>query len=205
DLLSSSSTRIVLLWVESNYTPLVLQHALDCGVLGPHFTWILRSNIPLEFFNRTSYPNLIGMLSIESVAGNVVSAPINTSLLKAAYQIWQQYELETFPGPMKVNYYALFAFDATWTLIQSLQKLCSSHTNQRWTSRGATPSLIVQQGKTPSLHLITIVVLTLRQALQTHTSLIEYRKKYEINSSSTTEDVSENEEECLEEAEGNCL
>ncbi|CAF4807490.1 unnamed protein product, partial [Rotaria sp. Silwood2] len=65
--------------------------------------------------------------------------------------------------------------------------------------------VIVQQGKTPSLHLITIVVLTLRQALQTHTSLIEYRKKYEINSSSTTEDVSENEEECLEEAEGNCL
>ncbi|CAF2663929.1 unnamed protein product [Rotaria sp. Silwood2] len=129
DLLSSSSTRIVLLWVESNYTPLVLQHALDCGVLGPHFTWILRSKISLEFFNPISYPNLIGMLSIESVAGNLVSAPINTSLLNAAYQIWQQYEPETFPGPMKVNYYALFAFDATWTLIQSLQKLCSSYTN----------------------------------------------------------------------------
>ncbi|CAF4722501.1 unnamed protein product, partial [Rotaria sp. Silwood2] len=129
DLLSSSSTRIVLLWVESNYTPLVLQHALDCGVLGPHFTWMLRSKISLEFFNPISYPNLIGMLSIESVAGNLVSAPINTSLLNAAYQIWQQYEPETFPGPMKVNYYALFAFDATWTLIQSLQKLCSSYTN----------------------------------------------------------------------------
>ncbi|CAF4527343.1 unnamed protein product, partial [Rotaria sp. Silwood2] len=61
--------------------------------------------------------------------------------------------------------------------------------------------VIVQQGKTPSLHLVTIAVLTLRQALQTHTSLIEYSKKYGINSSSTTEDVSENEEECLEEAE----
>ncbi|CAF3705064.1 unnamed protein product [Rotaria sp. Silwood1] len=75
--------------VESNYTPLVLQYALDFGVLGPHFAWILRSNISLEFFNQTSYPKLIGMLSIESVAGNVVNASINTSLLIAAYQVGQ--------------------------------------------------------------------------------------------------------------------
>ncbi|CAF2638112.1 unnamed protein product [Rotaria sp. Silwood2] len=129
DLLSSSSTRIVLLWVETNYTPLVIKYALDCNVLGPQFTWILRSSISLDFFNQTSYPNLIGILSIEPVAGNIVNAPINTSLLNSAYSIWQQYEPETFPGPMKVNYYALFTFDATWALIQSLKQFCSTYTN----------------------------------------------------------------------------
>ncbi len=63
--------------------------------------------------------------------------------------------------------------------------------------------VIIQKGKTPSLHLITVAVLTLRQALETHTSLIEYSKNYGINSS--TEDASEDEEECVEEEEGNSL
>jgi hypothetical protein len=63
---------------------------------------------------------------------------------------------------------------------------------------------IIQKGKTPSLHLVTIAVLTLRQALETYTSLSEYNKIYATNSS--TEDLSENEEECFEEEEeGNYL
>lgn len=56
----------------------------------------------------------------------------------------------------------------------------------------------------PSLHLVTIAILTLRQALETYTSLIEYNKNYGNNSS--TEDLSENEDESLEEErEGNYL
>ena len=128
-LLSSSPTRIIILWAESTYTPLILQHALDCDVLGPHFTWILSSNIPLNYFNYTWYTKLSGMLTIEPVVGNAVNAPINETLLNAAYQIWQQYEPESFPGSDYVNSYALFSFDATWTLIQSLQKLCSTYNN----------------------------------------------------------------------------
>ncbi|CAF1174440.1 unnamed protein product [Didymodactylos carnosus] len=127
--LSSSSTRIVLLWAESTYTSLILQNALDSDVLGPHFTWILSSNVPLNSFNQTFYQKLIGMLTVEPTTASVVGAPINTTLLNAAYNIWQQYEPETFPGSTKVNYYALFAFDATWLLIQSLQQLCSTTTN----------------------------------------------------------------------------
>ncbi|CAF3746157.1 unnamed protein product [Rotaria sp. Silwood1] len=59
--------------------------------------------------------------------------------------------------------------------------------------------VIIQKGKTPSLHLITIAILTLRRALESYTSLIEYNKDYGINS--LTEDLSENEDELFEEKE----
>jgi ABC-type amino acid transport substrate-binding protein/ABC-type branched-subunit amino acid transport system substrate-binding protein len=125
-LLANSLTRIVLVWADTDYESLIIQNALDSNVLGPQFTWILSSNVPWDNFNTTSYEKLSGILTIEPVVGNVVNAPINTTLLNAAYQIWQQYEPESFPGFDKVDYYALFAFDATWTLIESLKKLCST-------------------------------------------------------------------------------
>ncbi|CAF1259069.1 unnamed protein product [Rotaria sordida] len=128
-LLTNAATRMVVVWAESLYTYLVLQEALDSNVAGPQFTWILSSTIPLNSFNQTFYKNLIGMLVIEPAVGSVVNAPINATLLNAAYSIWQQYEPESFPGSMNVDNYALFAFDATWTLIQSLQQLCTSEIN----------------------------------------------------------------------------
>ncbi|CAF4371264.1 unnamed protein product, partial [Adineta steineri] len=60
---------------------------------------------------------------------SVANAPMNNTLLNAAYNIWQEYEPETFPGSTQVNSYALFIFDATWLLIQSLQQLCSFNKN----------------------------------------------------------------------------
>ena len=129
DTLTSSPTRIAVLWSESIYIPRILKYALDANVLGPDFTWILSSSISFESFNETSYSHLIGLLSIESIPGNIINAPINTTLLNEAYKIWRQYEPETFPVSNDVNYKALFAFDATWTLIQSLQQNCFQYKN----------------------------------------------------------------------------
>ncbi|CAF0899854.1 unnamed protein product [Rotaria sordida] len=123
--LISSSTRLIILWTESIYTSLILQYALDYDILGPKFTWILLSNIPLNSFDQNSYQKLIGILTIEPTIGDIVNTPINSTLLDAAYNIWKQYEPESFPGSNKVNYHALFAFDATWSLIQSLEQFCS--------------------------------------------------------------------------------
>ena len=120
-ILTSSVTRIVVLWAGSNYSSLILQNALDSDVLGPHFTWILSSTVPLKSFN--------GMLIVEPTIANVVHTQINTTLLHAAYNIWKKYEPKTYPGSTKVDYYALFAFDATWLLIQSLKELCSRTIN----------------------------------------------------------------------------
>ncbi|CAF1200955.1 unnamed protein product [Adineta steineri] len=128
-LLKSSSIRIIILWMDSDYASVFIQNALDLDVLGPQFTWILTSTISLDNFNSTSYNKLSGMITVEPVVGSVVNAPINTTLLSAAYNIWQQYEPETFPGSDKVDYYAIFAFDATWLLIQGLNQLCSSFPN----------------------------------------------------------------------------
>ncbi|CAF1267249.1 unnamed protein product [Rotaria sordida] len=129
DILSTTSTRIIIVWADDYHTSLILQIALNVDVLGPYFTWILSSRVSFNSFNQTMYNKLIGMLILEPIIGSVVNAPFNTTLLNAAYQIWEQYEPETFPGSTKVNYYALFAFDATWTLIQSLQQFCSTYKN----------------------------------------------------------------------------
>ncbi|CAF1006537.1 unnamed protein product [Adineta steineri] len=130
NLLLSSSIRNVILWAETNHASLILQKAIDCDVLGPHFTWILGSTIQLNSFSQADNAKLIGMLTIEPVVGSAVNQPINTTLLNAAYDIWQQYEPDSFPGPGNVDAYALFTFDATWLLIRSLEQLCSTTTNR---------------------------------------------------------------------------
>ena len=123
-VLSSSSTRVVLLWAESSYASLILQQALAFDVLGPHFTWLLSSSTSFNSFAEHSHEKLIGLLTIEPIIDSFVHSHINETLLNAAYEIWKQYEPETFPHSTKVNYYALFAFDSAWLLIQSLHRLC---------------------------------------------------------------------------------
>ncbi|CAF3621430.1 unnamed protein product [Rotaria socialis] len=125
--LTGSTTRIVILWAQPTYASLILKFALNLDLLGPQFTWILSSEVPLNSFNQTFLQNLIGMLTIEPTVGDVLGKLINTTLLDAAYRIWAQYEPASFPGAAKVNNYALFAFDATWSLIQSLQNLCPTN------------------------------------------------------------------------------
>ncbi|CAF1453125.1 unnamed protein product, partial [Adineta steineri] len=104
--LMSSSTRIVILWASSIYTNLILQNALDAGVVSPQFMWILSTIISLNSFNQSFYPNLTGIHTIEPAVASVANAPMNNTLLNAAYNIWQEYEPETFPGSTQVNSYA---------------------------------------------------------------------------------------------------
>ena len=127
--LTRSATRIVVVWAEAKYASLILQTALDADVVGPRFIWLLSSSISLDSFNAKFYQKLIGLLAIESVPGTMVGAPINTTLINAALRIWQQHAPESCPNSSETNYYGYFAFDATWSLILSLQRLCSSVTN----------------------------------------------------------------------------
>ncbi|CAF1580281.1 unnamed protein product, partial [Adineta ricciae] len=126
--LTGSLTRIVIVWADTSYATFILQSALKADVVGPLFTWILGSDVPLTAFDEISYDRLVGVLTIGPVVGNLANAPINQTLLNDAYSIWQKYEPESFPGAANVNYYALFAFDAAWTLIQSFAQLCPNST-----------------------------------------------------------------------------
>jgi len=125
-LFVNSGTRIVILWAESIYTSIILQNALEQNVLGPFYTWILSSSISFDDLNSSSYEKFIGMLTVEPVTASIVNANINSTLLNLAFDIWKEFELETFPlRNDDVDDYALFAFDATWTLIQALTNLSS--------------------------------------------------------------------------------
>ena len=126
DSLLNSATSVVVLWAESTFTSTIVRDAANNNLLGPRFIWILKESIPLDDFTVPMIEASIGMLSVEPVSANVVGAPFNASLLDAAYAAWKRHEPESFPGEKNVNSHALFAFDATWLLIQSLQKLCSS-------------------------------------------------------------------------------
>ncbi|CAF1099422.1 unnamed protein product [Adineta ricciae] len=127
--LTNSSSRIILLWATSSVTEIILQKALFHDILGPRFTWILSTSISFASFNQSSYSKLIGILTIEPVVATMVGVPVNKTLLNAAYDLWKTYEPETYPASSEINYYALFAFDAAWLLIQSLHKLCSGNSN----------------------------------------------------------------------------
>jgi hypothetical protein len=124
--LLNNGVRIVVLWAVPIFTPTILQYALDHDLLGPYFLWILSSSPSLNSFNHESSHKLVGMLTVEPVTGSILNASINASLLNAAYEVWQQYESDSSPGENNVDQYALFAFDAAWLLIQSLQGLCTT-------------------------------------------------------------------------------
>ena len=126
NILMSSSVRIVILWALPQYASIVIQNALNNSLIGVGFTWICSTDIPLNNFDEQWNEKLIGLLSIEAVVANAVNGSINKTLLNDAYQIWKEYQPLTFPQSDQVDPYALFAFDATWTLIQSLNQFCSS-------------------------------------------------------------------------------
>ncbi|CAF1187061.1 unnamed protein product [Adineta ricciae] len=125
-ILTRSLARIVIVWADSTYATLILQSGLKADVVGPLFTWILGGDVLLTDFNDTWYDRLVGILSISPVVGNLAGAPVNQTLLNDAYTIWKKYEPESFPGTANVDYYTLFAFDATWALIESFARLCSN-------------------------------------------------------------------------------
>ncbi|CAF1322820.1 unnamed protein product, partial [Didymodactylos carnosus] len=128
-IFKQSKSRIVLVWANENSTKTILKYALEHQLIGRYFTWIVTSKVHLHnLISLSSQPNvvkenLIGLLTIEPTVTDTVS---NETLLNLAIDIWKQYDEYTFPGNRYlVSPFALFVFDATWTLILTLQKLCS--------------------------------------------------------------------------------
>lgn len=124
-MLLDNPSRIIIVWANENSTITILNRALQESLIGSDFVWILMTNVALNTFNQIQKKKLIGILTIEPVQGDFVDARINRTLLDQAYEIWKSYEEDSFPGSANVSSYALFTFDATWSLILSLQKLCS--------------------------------------------------------------------------------
>ena len=123
--LRSSLSRIVIVWANEISTIEILQKALESNFLGEDFVWILTTRIPIEYFNSTEQDKLIGLLTIESFQSNS-----NQILLNELYQLWKTYEIESCPSTIdEISIYALYTFDATWSLILSLKQLCSNQSS----------------------------------------------------------------------------
>ena len=127
----NSATRVVVLWTDSTVTETIIQEAASKSLLGPTFLWILSISVSLDSFNESFNDALIGMLVVEPVPEREIDTPANAPLLSAAFEIWRRHEPESFPADGNVNSYALFAFDATWLLIQALHQLCPPVMNNR--------------------------------------------------------------------------
>ena len=123
--LLNGMSRIVILWGNEKSTVTILNKALKESLIGSSFVWILTTTISLDHISQTDKQKLIGILTVEPVKGDLVDVPINTTLLNEAYELWKRYDRDTFPGNDSVSSYALYTFDATWSLILSLQELCS--------------------------------------------------------------------------------
>ncbi|CAF1249084.1 unnamed protein product [Adineta ricciae] len=80
-----------------------------------------------DFFDREHYQRFYyTILSKFKISENTTSESNNMTLLDTAFEIWKQYEPESFPGVSQVNPYSLFVLDATWRLIQFLQYYCTT-------------------------------------------------------------------------------
>ncbi|CAF1342478.1 unnamed protein product [Adineta steineri] len=120
-ILLHSLSRIVIVWANEILTTTILNKAVNDNLIDQDFLWILTRAVALESFNSRQQQKLIGILTIQPVQDDF----INTTLLNDAYNIWKFYESDTFPGDTNVSIYALYTFDTTWSLILSLQQLCS--------------------------------------------------------------------------------
>lgn len=123
--LLNSMSRIVIVWANKKSTVTIVNKALKESLMGSSFVWILTTTIPLDHFSQTDKEKLIGILTVEPVKGDLVGVPIDRELLNEAYELWNDYEHDTFPGNDNVSSYALYTFDAAWSIILSLQELCS--------------------------------------------------------------------------------
>lgn len=123
--LLNSLTRIVIVWANEKSTAAILNKAFEDELIGDDFLWILTTTVSLEYFQESQQKKLIGILIIQPVQADYVDATMNKTLLNEAYDLWRSYDADTFPGEANVSSYALFTFDATWSLILALKQLCS--------------------------------------------------------------------------------
>ncbi|CAF1015808.1 unnamed protein product [Didymodactylos carnosus] len=127
EILSKSSSRIVLVWANENVTYSILKHALKENMTTSDFVWILTNEAPIDLFNQSEKKRLVGILAVIPVPGALVGVAVNSSLLADAEKICYEMNHQPCSVNNEVNNYALFAFDATWALILALHQHCSQN------------------------------------------------------------------------------
>ena len=128
--LEESASRSVIVWADSNTTRKIIDLALrEDDILAPSFLWIfIASNSTMQIAHYRNVNQLAGMLILRPVTPDLFSIPTNTSLLHEALTIWNDIERDSYPDNEKqIDIFALYAFDAAWSLILAIKKLCRQY------------------------------------------------------------------------------
>ncbi|CAF4230581.1 unnamed protein product [Rotaria socialis] len=125
ETLEKSRSRIVLVWACQNSTTRIIRHALNDGLIGGNYVWIMTSKIVFNGFKQYDPTKLAGVLAVVHIIGNSSTSGVNETLQKEAFDIWRNRPYEGKKAPEKlsdVSPFAMYTFDATWALIQALNK-----------------------------------------------------------------------------------
>ncbi|CAF1216226.1 unnamed protein product [Rotaria magnacalcarata] len=125
ETLEKSRSRIVLVWACQNSTTRIIHHALTNGLIGGNYVWIMTSKIDFNVFKQYDLTKLAGVLAVVHIIGNSSTSGVNETLQKEAFDAWRNlsYEKKKVPEQLSdVSPFAMYTFDATWALIQALNK-----------------------------------------------------------------------------------
>jgi ABC-type branched-subunit amino acid transport system substrate-binding protein len=128
--LEESPSRIVLVWANANATTSIIELALEAGnIMAPSFLWILiATNSILQMADYPNVNQLSGMLMVRLVTPKLFYRPTNTELFYNATAIWKKYDPQSYPDDeTQIDIFALYAFDAAWSLILAIEKLCQQN------------------------------------------------------------------------------
>ncbi|CAF3298414.1 unnamed protein product [Rotaria sp. Silwood2] len=126
--LQMSRSRIVLVWANQNTSTTIIRHALQANLLGGSFVWVTTDQVILSEFNGSDRLKLKGLLTVMQTHDNGLESGVNRTLLDDALAIWRNSADygSSYPANFTdISSFAMFVFDATWTLIEALNKLSS--------------------------------------------------------------------------------
>ncbi|UJR35043.1 hypothetical protein I4U23_027819 [Adineta vaga] len=124
--LKKSQSRIVLIWANHDSSTRILQHAFNENLFDSSYVWLMTNKIDFNAFPSIHLLKLEGILAVIPIIDNET----NENLRKQALNIWRQSEKDRdyFPDHISsLNPYAMYTFDAVWSLIEALNKSSSDH------------------------------------------------------------------------------
>ncbi|CAF1461405.1 unnamed protein product, partial [Rotaria sordida] len=132
-----SRSKIVLVWAGNKETTSIVERALKEGVIGAPYVWITTDEVTLDaLLLNISESNhilnklegLLTVMPIEVISSNNdfqqwnVDNILYNDTLSVWHNLWDENNREEYSHFHNISSFAIFTFDATWTLINALNR-----------------------------------------------------------------------------------
>ncbi|CAF1005390.1 unnamed protein product [Adineta ricciae] len=131
ETLRKSQSQIILVWANENHSRKIVQRAIDEGLLDSSFVWLMTNKVHINLPSVQDAQKLDGFLAVLPIIDPSSTGDINEDLQKEAFDIWLNSSEDESYYPRDdslIDPYAIYAFDAVWSLIIALNK--SAHDGQ---------------------------------------------------------------------------